>query len=323
MQIQLFNQDKLNTLNISNLLNEYLAGQLTDTTRRSYRTDIISFFGEEPTLEQIKNLTPHRLNEWRNKVWGEKIYSVSTINRKLTALNTFYEYMKACGVVQLNPVNSKLVKRIKNKNANIPQLGLSITDLKKLLKACFIGNNQKKNIRDYSLIVFGYNCILRPGEISNANWQDVKKQGSRIVLHLPRSKGGANDFVPLEQPVLKILDEYFKKLTIDAWHWKRKKELLSSPIFVALDNSCYGQRISTKSINNIVKQRAKLAGLKGIHAHSLRHSGITHLLEKNVPLHKVQELARHSDPKTTMAYNDLLGRMKDSPTNFLSELLFS
>jgi integrase/recombinase XerD len=42
---------------------------------------------------------------------------------------------------------------------------------------------------------------------------------------------------------------------------------------------------------------------KHIHPHLLRHASITAALEAGAPLHVVQDMARHADPRTTQRYN--------------------
>lgn len=313
------------------ILNEYLAGQLTEGTKRIYQRDILDFFeGQVPSLVQLQAVNPRDLIAWRNLQWngGAGRLEAATINRKLTALKTFYDYLAGMGLVPLNPAASTVVKRIKVKPWQ-PQLGLLVEEMQALLKSAKEDPNRAAGARDHALISLAYVDLLRRDELSRAKWRDFTRDGGRTILRLPLTKGGANDFVPVEKRVLEILDRYFHELGIEPWRqgWQQEnpggrwtpETIMDCPIFIALDNCNYGRRLSGSGINEVVKKRAQQAKLmSGIHAHTLRHSGITHLLEKGVPLAKVQELARHSDPKITMNYYTLLGRMKDSPTDVLA-----
>lgn len=323
------------TPRIPQILDEFLAGQLTEGTRKIYERDVLAFFdGVVPTAEQIRTLMPAQIVAWRNQAWnnGHGVYEAATINRKLTSLKTFYDYLVALAVVQHNPCDPKLVKRIKVKSWR-PQLGLEIEELQAILQVCRKDADRAAGMRDYALISLGYSGLLRRSEMANFRWRDLKRDGGRCILHLPLTKGGANDFVPVEQEVLLILDAYFKQVGPLTWkdgfHQENPgvpwgpKSLMDCPVFVALDNCTRGCGLSGAGINEVVKKRAKQARLmSGVHAHTLRHTGITHLLAAGEPLVKVQELARHSDPKITMQYYALLGRMKNSPTKVLTANLF-
>lgn len=317
--------------NLPEILEEYLAGQLTAGTKRIYQRDIQDFFGGRvPTLEQLAHLSPRDLNLWRNRMWdnGRGHLEAATINRKLTALKTFYDYLVGMGVVPLNPAHSKVVRRIRVK-AWQPQLGLLVEEFQALLKAALTDPDKDRGMRDHALMAMGYAGLLRREELARTTWGDLVQDSGRVLLRLPLTKGGANDFVPVEKPLLTILDRYFLQLGEGIWRaawlirhpnsqW-RSEYIAECPIFVALDNRCFGQGLSGAAVNEVVKRRATQARLMaGVHSHTLRHTGITHLLEQNVSLVKVQELARHSDPKITMKYFALLGRMKDAPTHILS-----
>ena len=82
----------------------------------------------------------------------------------------------------------------------------------------------------------------------------------------------------------------------------------------------HGGKYTTSSIQKIVKQAAKRAGIiKNITSHTLRHSFATHLLEQGVNLRYIQTLLGHESSKTTeiythvssMAYEDIKNSFDD------------
>lgn len=57
-------------------------------------------------------------------------------------------------------------------------------------------------------------------------------------------------------------------------------------------------------ICRMMKRRLKAAGLPGQYSpHSFRVATVTDLLEQNVELESVQDLAGHADPRTTRLYD--------------------
>jgi len=64
--------------------------------------------------------------------------------------------------------------------------------------------------------------------------------------------------------------------------------------------------LSDSTLNEIVKQNAKKAGIKKeISFHTLRHCFATHLLEKGVNIRMIQQFMGHVSIKTTSGYLSL------------------
>ncbi|MDY0362802.1 MAG: tyrosine-type recombinase/integrase, partial [Desulforegulaceae bacterium] len=78
-------------------------------------------------------------------------------------------------------------------------------------------------------------------------------------------------------------------------------------IFISFSNRSFCEPLTSDAFNRIVQVRARKAFLnRDVSAHILRHTGISHLLMAQVSITDVQMLARHTDPKTTMGYAQLL-----------------
>lgn len=78
-------------------------------------------------------------------------------------------------------------------------------------------------------------------------------------------------------------------------------EKLSSDDFLFVNNR--GERYSGRSVQEIVKLSALLAGIKKeVHPHTLRHSFATHLIQNGASLNEVQTMLGHKSPETSMIY---------------------
>lgn len=321
MTYDIVHKNSLDSISTENALQGFLAGQLTDGTRKIYARDVREVFGDQtPNWDQIAALTPDVVITWRNRLWDNgNGQAATTINRKLTALNCFYDHLIARGLVSLNPAHPKIVKRIKESNESKVRLGISKEELDALLQACNQGKDRQANSRDIALISLMYTCLLRRSEAAGIKWGDLEKDGGRSILKLPHTKSGANDFCPVEPAMIERLNQYYLDMggaaTWMAWFGKSIEEC---PMFVALDRGHKGNQISDHGVNEIVKRRAKIAGIQPITAHILRHTGITHAIMDGQNLADVQIMARHSDPKITMNYAALIRRLENSPGRSLA-----
>ena len=89
----------------------------------------------------------------------------------------------------------------------------------------------------------------------------------------------------------------------------------SSPLFISHSDRNYGERLTTRSISRIVKDRLQASGLddRRLTAHSLRHTAVTFSLIGGASIQEAQTLARHSDINTTLIYAHNLERIAKAP----------
>lgn len=82
------------------------------------------------------------------------------------------------------------------------------------------------------------------------------------------------------------------------------------PLFV----TSTGRRLTQPYLHEMINRVARAAGVRfPISLHSIRHSVITDLLSDGTPLHIVQDLAGHADPRTTRRYDRAAGSLDRSP----------
>ena len=121
-------------------------------------------------------------------------------------------------------------------------------------------------------------------------------------------KGGKERLVWLHHEAERYLDAYLELAGILE---------VDSALFQTLDRKhrLSGEAISRRDMLRIVKERCLAAGLPDrICNHSFRGTGITVFLQNGGSLEAAQDMANHSDPRTTKLYD----RRKDLAT--LSEI---
>jgi integrase/recombinase XerD len=141
------------------------------------------------------------------------------------------------------------------------------------------------NLKHKAIIILMYSCALRVSEAINLKVNDIDSKNKKINIR--SSKGMIDRVVMLDEKLLETLRVY--------WKTYQTKEYVFE--------GATGGKYSTNSIQNIVKSKAKKAGInKKISSHSLRHSCLTQLIKNGVDLRRVQKIAGHKNINTTANY---------------------
>ncbi len=231
----------------------------------------------EVTLDHLTAYLGHRRLD-------DKI-AASSLRVNLIALKIFFRHLAAKGDIPADlaeQVDSPKLARYLPETLNetvVRQLLESVDDSKPLGK------------RDRAILELLYASGLRVSELTS----------SRLELFYPEErsirvtgKGNKTRIIPVGSAALEALKNY---LELERPNLVRPQT--SSEIFL----SKWGKKLTTTRIWQIVKERAKLAGIESnVYPHLLRHSFATHLLGNGADLRVIQELLGHADIATTQIY---------------------
>ncbi|MFY0408755.1 tyrosine-type recombinase/integrase [Solicola sp. PLA-1-18] len=141
----------------------------------------------------------------------------------------------------------------------------------------------------YCAAAFLLACMaLRASEACSIQCQNFEKtlRGHRVLEFV--GKGGVPARMPLPVSVVRALEVAADGRT-------------SGPLLLVGDGS---RAMKRSGLNTIIRTMSKRAGIETkVTSHVLRHSCITNALESGASLRKVQDLARHAEPRTTMRYD--------------------
>ena len=172
-----------------------------------------------------------------------------------------------------------------------------------------------RGLRDYAIILLMVTCGLRTIEIVRADIADLRVLGDFTVLYVQgKGKEEKTEYIKVSVPVEKAIRMYLKF---------RGATSEEDPLFTSLSNNNKGERLTTRSISGIVKDRLKKAGYDSsrLTAHSLRHTAVTLSLLSGKNLAEVQQFARHANISTTMIYNHALDKAKNSCGEAITEAI--
>ncbi|MBK1829435.1 tyrosine recombinase [Verrucomicrobiaceae bacterium R5-34] len=151
--------------------------------------------------------------------------------------------------------------------------------------------NKRLGKRDLAILELFYASGLRLSELCQARLEnlDLDEHFIRVT-----GKGNKTRLVPVGGKACQAVASYLKH---------ERPELVrpktSSWVFL----SVRGGALSPERVREIVKQRAKAAGIEQtMYPHLLRHSFATHLLQNGADLRVIQDMLGHADIATTQIY---------------------
>ena len=270
---------------ISNYLDflENIKG-LSKYTTTSYQRDLHKFskFLEASGVNNFGNLTEEMCSAWIADLFQHNV-SARSIQRHISSAKGFFNYLKKSGLVINSPF--ELINSPKSPS-HLPNV-LSPEEVSQLLN--FKPKNTQEK-RDLAIIELIYSSGLRVSETINVNLGDFEdnKNFLRVL-----GKGSKTRLVPVGR---------YAQNAINDWMIEREKLATEDDsLFVNLR----GKRITTRSVQERLKNIAIMQGLPPVNPHMLRHSFATHLLESSGDLRSIQELLGHSSLSTTQIYTRL------------------
>lgn len=291
----------------SNLLPLYLLRFDRPHTRRAYSTDLSRLFGSEfVTLRMARAVTFKEFNAYISQLQDEGLQA-STIRRKVSSVRGFYDWLKALQLIDHNPADRQLVRRI-NRNAKSQGAITVLThgQARELVTATH--NNSHCAVRDEALLTVMIHCALRRSEAAAMDAEHLHQAGPYWVLDLHQTKGGSDEYVKVPSHVVEIVERHREHYGIN-----------SGPLWRSLSrNDSRGKRLSPAGIYEIVRRTAERAGLSAaVGAHTLRHTGCTLAIEAGATPQQVQTHARHKRLETTMGYIHQRDKLRDSAADFI------
>ena len=274
---------------------EVILGKSSNTIR-SYRRDILQFmeyideYEEIRTFEDVEMLTIRSFIAYLNsderlkKKKNAKVVSKRSINRKISALRTFFKYLQEKKVIQTNKVMYVNMPKFEKELPNV----LSKDDLNKMRSV--INTEKITGIRDRLIIELLYSSGIRASELINLNEYviDFNEREMRIV-----GKGDKERITFFSRNAKKWLEKYIEE---------KKKEYKNYSKEILITNS-KGKKLTTRSLRRLISNHATEAGLqKEVTPHVFRHSFATELLNNGVDIRYLQELLGHSSISTTQVY---------------------
>jgi integrase/recombinase XerD len=203
--------------------------------------------------------------------------STRSVARAVSALRSFYRFLLVDRRIATNPFLEIETPRFKSP---IPRV-LSAEEMVKLMK---LPADQKKAVRDATILELFYATGLRVSELVSLKKSDVNLDAGFVVASGKRSK---ERIVPIGSYAREMIKLYLK-------------EMKSPGLF--LFPGRFGMPITRQAVWKLIRKYGLLLQQGPLYPHMLRHTFATHLLEGGADLRSVQLLLGHEDISTTQIY---------------------
>ena len=290
-----FDKNKINEIIESFVHTKVIDKGITSNTIIAYKKDLNLFttwcLNNKINFIEIKkkdiNFYIHFLKE--------KDLNSSSINRKLSVIKSFYDYLNQIGLVNWNELKIIGTQKLQK---NLPKL-LSEKEILHLIDKSgkIYIENPIKNImylRTQVILEILYSTGLRISELLNIKINQVANIKDKLYIN---GKGNKQRLVIFNQNALDLLKNW---IAIMIKNNKNK----NSYLFENIDNT---NVISRQQIYKDLKKLALKTNteLEKLSPHSVRHSFASHMLNRGADLRTIQKLLGHSDISTTEIYTQV------------------
>ncbi|MCX6807468.1 MAG: tyrosine-type recombinase/integrase [Patescibacteria group bacterium] len=302
-------QHSLRTLkNYTHYLNRFAKFADSNIDTENITLDLIHNYRlwlyDYPSSNKNKIATSDSQNKTRKRKNNEKPLSEKTQMYHLIALRALLRFLAKNDILSLSPEKIDLPKT--------PGREVSFLTIEELERIFATPNlEMQTGLRDRALLEVLFSTGLRVSELAALNRDQIDFKTREFHV---RGKGNKVRPIFLTQRSIEWLERYLEA-----------REDNFAPLFINFQRSKKAslldesrRRLSTTSIESIVRRCAMLAGLaKKVTPHTLRHSFATNLLQNGADIRAVQELLGHASITTTQVYTHVTSkRLKEVHERF-------
>jgi len=290
-------------LAVDNPVEDFLGGLLSDETREVYRRTLRAF-GDFLGGRSLVSARRSDVEAYRNHLEA-KGRAPATQCKEVSAICGFYAWAFDEGLTS-RPIGRVRRPRVSDVS---PRRAMTAGEVQRLFEACDTG---LMGLRDRAMLGMMAVQGWRVSEVLGLQVEDLDEEMGHLVANV-RGKGGKHVRVPLAAVVHSAIVD-----------WCAAAGIADGPVFRGLGRGyeLSAQAIGRRAAWQRIQRLAKQAGLlQKIHPHVLRHTCVTEALAGGVPLHKVQDHARHADPRTTRRYDSHRQALSNPAPHVLADRL--
>ena len=256
-------------------------------TIESYAKDLAEFQdfmeGQNPDASWT-SVQSDDVREWVIYLLDEQRLAASSVNRKLSALRSYYKYLRRMGRVGVNPMEKVTAPK---KRKPLPHF-VRESEMDRLLELTkedrsFIG------IRDRLVLMVFYETGIRRAELLGMTDASVDLAARQIKVTGKRNK---QRIVPFGEELAREFEAYLNA--------REELQGVKDPMLFVNEN---GAAVTESQVSNLVKKYLSMVTtIEKKSPHVLRHSFATAMLNNHADLTSIQKLLGHESVATTEIY---------------------
>lgn len=258
----------------------------SDLTIKNYGEDLRAFkefYGNLEGCHSWKSVDSDIIRDWMESMM-DKGNNATSINRRLSALRSFYRFALARKLVDKDPVHGVTGPK---KSRPLPQF-LKENEMDRLLDA-ESWTESFEDVRDCMVIMTFYETGIRLSELIGLDDSMVDFSNRQLKVTGKRNK---QRVIPFGEELLATLRDYMKCRD-------KEVDLQSEALFV----TAKGQRMTSSQVREGVRKNlSKVCTLKKRTPHVLRHTFATAMLNNKAGIESVKKLLGHESLSTTEIY---------------------
>ncbi|ATI51048.1 integrase [Bacillus cereus] len=261
-----------------------------DCYLRNLRPATIGYYKNE--FHGAKKIINKQLVEWEQKnvedliLKSKQLMKVTTINTRLRALRSFYNFLDKNKLIDKNPM--KNIKLLRDRQKTIETLDNQ--EIEKLIKTI---RKQKTFVgfRDEVILLVFLDTGVRLSELVGINVEDVRH--NKLIIR--RTKNLFERTVYLSDTTQERLESYIKV----------RGEVATNKLFISQDN----KELNPHSIQTRLTKYGKEAKIsKRVSPHTFRHTMAKRMIVSGLDAFSLMHLLGHTDITVTKRYVNLWGQ---------------
>lgn len=274
------------------------ARNLSPRTREEYSRDLYDFisFLERQSVVECSQVNLTHLDSFMAEL-DRRGLKPSTRKRKAFSVKTFFSFLEQHGHIDYNPAVRLIPPELPKREPRF----LSDEEYNTLLA-------QVTNVRDRAIVMLFLQTGMRLSELVGLNLEHVElprrvtRDPADVGIVRVTRKRSKVETLPVNWKACEALKIWF----LERERLSRSKNISTTAVFITK----FGERMSQRSIQQMLQKYLKQAGIHGASVHTLRHTMATHYLAKGGDVRSVQQMLGHASLETTQLYVSLAKKVQ-------------